>query len=51
MLNWMMAVPNFKSFNLDSLRNIQYGGGPMPSRIIREALDSSLQPHTGLWAN
>ena len=40
MLNWMMAVPNFKSFNLDSLRNIQYGGGPMPSRIIREALDS-----------
>ncbi len=40
MLNWMMAVPNFESFNLDSLRNIQYGGGPMPSRVIREALDA-----------
>ena len=40
MLNWMMAVPNFESFNLSTLRNIQYGGGPMPSRVIREALDA-----------
>ena len=40
MLNWMMSVPNFQSYNLTSLRNIQYGGGPMPTRVIREALES-----------
>lgn len=40
MLNWMMAVENFGSYNLSSLRNIQYGGGPMPSSIVRAALDS-----------
>jgi long-chain acyl-CoA synthetase len=40
MLNWMMAVENFASFDLKSLRNIQYGGGPMPSNIVRAALDS-----------
>jgi long-chain acyl-CoA synthetase len=37
MLNWMLAVPDFSSFDLSSLRNIQYGGGPMPTRIIEEA--------------
>jgi acyl-CoA synthetase (AMP-forming)/AMP-acid ligase II len=40
MLNWMMAVENFGSFDLSSLRNIQYGGGPMPSNIVRAALDA-----------
>ncbi len=40
MLNWMMAEENFSSFDLSSLRNIQYGGGPMPSKIVRQALDS-----------
>ncbi|MDV6262749.1 class I adenylate-forming enzyme family protein [Rhodococcoides yunnanense] len=40
MLNWMMAVPNFASYDLSSLRNIQYGGGPMPSTIVRAALDA-----------
>lgn len=40
MLNWMMAVPGFDSFDISSLRNIQYGGGPMPSSIVRQALDS-----------
>ncbi len=40
MLNWMMAAENFSSYDLSSLRNIQYGGGPMPSRVIKEALDS-----------
>jgi acyl-CoA synthetase (AMP-forming)/AMP-acid ligase II len=40
MLNWMMAVENFRCFNLSSLRNIQYGGGPMPSSVVRAALDS-----------
>ena len=29
MLNWMMAVEDFDSYDLSSLRNIQYGGGPM----------------------
>jgi acyl-CoA synthetase (AMP-forming)/AMP-acid ligase II len=40
MLNWMMAVPGFASFDLSSLRNIQYGGGPMPSSVVRAALES-----------
>jgi len=40
MLNWMMAEPNFASYDLSSLRNIQYGGGPMPSHIVRQALDA-----------
>ncbi|CND74892.1 feruloyl-CoA synthetase [Mycobacterium tuberculosis] len=40
MLNWMMAVPGFADYDLSSLRNIQYGGGPMPSAIVRAALDS-----------
>lgn len=40
MLNWMMAVPGFSHYDLSSLRNIQYGGGPMPSSTVRAALDS-----------
>ncbi|PXY35956.1 AMP-binding protein [Prauserella flavalba] len=40
MLNWMMAVPGFSGYDLSSLRNIQYGGGPMPSSIVRAALES-----------
>ena len=40
MLNWMMAVPGFANYDLSSLRNIQYGGGPMPSSVVKAALDS-----------
>ena len=40
MLNWMMAVPGFSGYDLSSLRNIQYGGGPMPSSVVKAALDS-----------
>jgi long-chain acyl-CoA synthetase len=40
MLNWMMAVENFGSYDISSLRNLQYGGGPMPSRVIQEAMDT-----------
>ena len=40
MLNWMMAEENFAGYDLSSLRNIQYGGGPMPSHVVRQALDS-----------
>lgn len=40
MLNWMMAVEGFASYDLSSLRNIQYGGGPMPATVVRAALDS-----------
>ena len=38
MLNWMMAVEDFKDFDLSSLRNIQYGGGPMPHSVVKAAL-------------
>ena len=40
MLNWMMAVENFKSYDLSSLRNIQYGGGPMPRSVVEAALQA-----------
>jgi len=38
MLNWMMAVEGFSRYDLSSLRNIQYGGGPMPVNVIKAAL-------------
>ncbi|HEX7038195.1 MAG TPA: AMP-binding protein [Pseudomonadales bacterium] len=40
MLNWMMAVENFSSYDLSSLRNIQYGGGPMPAAAVAAALEA-----------
>lgn len=40
MLNWMMAVEDFDSYDLSSLRNIQYGGGPMPMEVVKAALDA-----------
>ena len=39
MLNWMMADEKFDDFDLSSLRNIQYGGGPMPYSVVAAALD------------
>ena len=38
MLNWMMAVENFAQYDISSLRNIQYGGGPMPATVVAAAL-------------
>jgi len=40
MLNWMMADEKFSEFDLSSLRNIQYGGGPMPHSVVAAALDA-----------
>ena len=40
MLNWLMAVEGFEDHDLSSLRNIQYGGGPMPSTVVRAALEA-----------
>jgi acyl-CoA synthetase (AMP-forming)/AMP-acid ligase II len=40
MLNWMMAVDDFDSYDLSSLRNIQYGGGPMPRSVVQAALEA-----------
>jgi acyl-CoA synthetase (AMP-forming)/AMP-acid ligase II len=40
MLNWMMADEKFADFDLTSLRNIQYGGGPMPGSVVAAALDA-----------
>ena len=39
MLNWMMAVEGFDNYDLSSLRNIQYGGGPMPATVVKAALE------------
>jgi acyl-CoA synthetase (AMP-forming)/AMP-acid ligase II len=38
MLNWMMAAEGFERYDLSSLRNIQYGGGPMPRKVVEAAL-------------
>ena len=38
MLNWMLAVEGFDNYDLSSLRCVQYGGGPMPTRVIEEVL-------------
>ncbi len=40
MLNWMMAVENFADYDLSSLRNIQYGGGPMGASVVKAALEA-----------
>lgn len=40
MLNWMMADEKFDDFDLSSLRNIQYGGGPVPGSVVTAALDA-----------
>lgn len=40
MLNWMMADERFAEFDLSSLRNIQYGGGPMPHSVVAAALEA-----------
>ena len=40
MLNWMMAAEGFDRCDLSSLRNIQYGGGPMPATVVKAALDA-----------
>jgi len=39
MLNWMMAVEGFENYDISSLRNIQYGGGPMPRSVVADALE------------
>jgi long-chain acyl-CoA synthetase len=40
MLNWMMAVDGFEDYDISSLRNIQYGGGPMPATVVKAALEA-----------
>ena len=38
MLNWMMTVENFESYDISCLRHIMYGGGPLPASVVREAI-------------
>jgi acyl-coenzyme A synthetase/AMP-(fatty) acid ligase len=40
MINWMMAVEGFEDYDLSSLRNFQYGGGPMPRSVVEAALQA-----------
>jgi len=40
MINWMMAVEGFEHYDLSSLRNFQYGGGPMPRSVVEAALEA-----------
>lgn len=38
MLNYLLAVDDLESYDLSSLRIVQYGGGPMGEDVVREAL-------------
>ena len=38
MLNWMMADEGFENYDLSSLRLVQYGGGLMPTSIIKDVV-------------
>lgn len=40
MINWMMAVEGFENYDLSSLRNFQYGGGPMPRSVVEAAMQA-----------
>ena len=40
MINWMMAVEGFENYDLSSLRNFQYGGGPMPRSVVEAAMSA-----------
>ena len=40
MINWMMAVEGFERYDLSSLRNFQYGGGPMPRSVVEAAMQA-----------
>lgn len=37
MLNFMVQIEGSAVYNLNSLRMIQYGGGPMPTRVLKDA--------------
>lgn len=39
MLNYLLAVDGLESYDLSSLRIVQYGGGPMGEDVVREALE------------
>lgn len=38
MINWVINHPNISEYNLKSLRNIFYGGGIMPTEVLRKAV-------------
>lgn len=39
MLNHLLALDDLESYDLNSLRIVQYGGGPMGEDVVREALE------------
>ncbi len=39
MVNYMLAEADGRRFDLSSLRNMQYGGGPISPRVITEMMD------------
>jgi long-chain acyl-CoA synthetase len=39
MINYMLAETDDRRFDLSSLRNMQYGGGPISPRVITEMMD------------
>lgn len=39
MVNYLLAAADDSQFNLGSLRNMQYGGGPISERVIRQMAD------------
>ena len=45
MLNFMMQVPNLKSFDRSSVRSIHSGASPLPVNLIRQFSDIGIEIH------
>lgn len=39
MINYLLAAADDRRYDLSSLRNVQYGGGPIAPRVIEEMMD------------
>ena len=48
MLKRIMEVPNFKEYDISSLKLITYGAAPMPFEVVRKACDVFPPQGTGL---
>ncbi len=39
LLNWMVNDPDFDQFDFSSLRNVTYGGSPIPTAVLEKCLE------------
>ncbi len=43
LLNWIVNDPDFEDYDFSSLRNVTYGGSPIPTAVLEKCL-ASMQP-------